>query len=235
MNSIVNNKEKSSIWNIQQKKRTQIVKDVCKTLESSYDISRLGNPTNPLDDLLFIIISSRTTPKLTIRVYNDIKNNFNSWDDLLETGNNKLQLMIKPAGLSKIKAEYIILTLKKIKKDFGTFNLDSLEKKSDKEIQAYLILLPGVSEKIAKCIMLYTMNKSVLPVDAHVYRISKKLGWTIKNRADQCHKELETLVPPNNRFTFHVNCIQHGRLICRPSNPRCNQCCISHFCLYFIT
>ena len=96
-----------------------------------------------------------------------------------------------------------------------------------------LITLPGVSDKVAKCVMMYTMGKQVLPVDAHVHRVTRRLGWTSRKRADQTHEELEALIRPEQRYNFHVNCIQHGRLICIPHTPICNICPVNQYCEYY--
>jgi endonuclease-3 len=82
-------------------------------------------------------------------------------------------------------------------------------------------------------VAMYTMGAKVLPVDAHVHRVATRLGWTARKRADQCHEELEFVVPPNWRYVFHVGCVLHGRSICRPKQPRCLKCCVNRYCEYF--
>ncbi len=98
---------------------------------------------------------------------------------------------------------------------------------SVEETGELLVSLPGVSEKVAKCIMMYTLNHRVLPVDVHVHRVVSRLGWTKRKRADQCHQELESLVPPRWRYAFHVGCVLHGRAVCRAQKPLCGNCSIA--------
>jgi endonuclease-3 len=117
--------------------------------------------------------------------------------------------------------------------DFGHCDLRRIRLWTEFEIQEYLIGLPGVSTKVAKCVMMYTLGCSVLPVDTHVHRIAFRLGWTEKRRPSQCHSELEALVPKDRRYAFHVDCIAHGRSVCRPSNPACNLCCIRRYCDFY--
>jgi DNA (cytosine-5)-methyltransferase 1 len=51
------------------------------------------------------------------------------------------------------------------------------------------------------------------------------------------HKRLQKLlvdlIPPNLRYSLHVNLIQHGRTICRSINPLCDQCDLRNFCAYY--
>ena len=97
---------------------------------------------------------------------------------------------------------------------------------------AYLTKLPGVSTKVAYCVMMYTMDRQVLPVNVHVHRICRRLGWLDKKRADQSHEVLAALVPPQRRFAFHVDCLMLGRQVCTPSKPKHSDCILREYCEY---
>jgi len=209
------------------------VQRVCEALESAYGRPRLGNPEDPLDDLIYVIVSNRTSPDSAQHTFSKVKESFASWDEIIRRPVAALRSLLKPAGLSKKKARQIRGALRQIRKDFGACNLSQLFGKSVGEVQEYLVALPGVSDKVARCVMMYTLGAEVLPVDVHVHRITRRLGWTAKKRADQCHEELDALVSPEQRYAFHVDCIVHGRTVCRPSNPACNRCCIKRYCAYF--
>jgi len=212
--------------------RAQVVRRVCETFAKNYGKPRLGNPRKPLEDLVYIIISNKTSTEMAISTYRNVRDTFPSWADVLSSHHSVLRSVLEPAGLSKVKSKQIRAAMRKIKNDFGSCSLDALKRRSEREIEQYLVSLPGVSEKVAKCVMMFTLNGDVLPVDAHVHRIATRLGWTARKRADQCHNELEALIPPKRRYAFHVDCIVHGRSICRPNQPRCGQCCISRYCEY---
>lgn len=221
------------IWRRTPRERGQVVRRVCEVFEKYYGTPRLGNPSDPINDLVYIIISTKTSPELLERTYQLVKQTYNTWDTLISSPIYRLQKILKSAGLSKIKAKQLRAALRKIKKDFGLISLEQLKGKNEEEIERYLVSLPGVSEKIAKCVMLFTLDAKVLPVDSHVHRISSRLGMTARKRADQSHQELEALIPPHRRLVFHVGCIIHGRNICRPSMPKCETCHIQNYCGYF--
>lgn len=180
-----------------------------------------------------IILSNRTLPKISQSVFKERKIAFPKWEDAIRARPAKMRRIIQRAGLSMIKTNQVRSALRKIRSDFGECSLDSLKYLSCAEAEDYLISLPGVSEKVAKCVLMYTMNCRVLPVDVHVYRISHRLGWTVRKRADQCHEELESLVRPEWRFAFHVDCIAHGRSCCKSQFPTCDRCCINKYCEYY--
>ena len=219
------------IWKTSKRSRIQTVGRVCRALEEEYGRPCLENPTDPIDDLVFIIVSNRTGPNVAAATYHRLKTEFPDWFDVL-AGISVLRGLLQPAGLSEVKSRQIVGLLSKIKVDFGEMNLSDLKRKSLPEIEGYLTSLPGVSKKVAKCVMMYTMGCRVLPVDIHVYRIAKRLGWTARKRADQCHEELEALVPPGFRYAFHVDCIAHGRTVCKSARPVCFACPIRRYCLH---
>lgn len=208
------------------------VRRICEILEATYGSPRLGNPQDPLDDMVYVILSNKTAPKVAAANYKRVKERFPTWDCLLASDAEVLRQVIEPGGLSTVKACQIRAALSKIVADFGSSTLNQLRIKSTDESEKYLCSLPGISKKVAKCVLMYTLGARVLPVDVHVYRITKRLGWATKNRADQCHEELEELIPPDCRYNFHVDCIMHGRAVCRPRQPLCDTCCIKRYCEY---
>jgi len=221
------------IWRKSSSIRTRTVRSVCRILSNTYGNPRFGNPSDPLDDLVYIILSNKTAPRTARSIYKRLRKRFPNWDDMLDAPISVLRSLLRPAGLSVIKSRYIRAALRSIKQRFGVCDLRTLQGLVPEAAQDYLIGLPGVSEKVAKCVMIYTLGAQVLPVDTHVHRVSGRLGWTARKRADQCHAELEALVPARLRRDFHVSCIAHGRKACRPLNPLCHECPISRYCAFF--
>lgn len=226
-------KKTGAIWCKPRSIRTQAVRRVCKILTRTYGTPRFGNPPDPLDDLIYIILSNKTNPATARRTYERIRKRFRKWGEILTVPIAVLRSLLKPAGLSVVKSRHIRAALRSIKERFGNCDLKPLKLFESEAAQNYLVSLPGASEKVAKCVMMYTLNLPVLPVDTHVHRIACRLGWTSRKRADQCHAELEALVPAALRRNFHVACIVHGRKVCRPRDPLCNYCCINRYCEYF--
>lgn len=222
--------KRALIWDLSPRVRARRVLQVCEILYRTNGNSRLGNPEDPLDDLVYVMLSNKTAPVVAGRTFSDLKSTFPRWEDVLQSEPGQLEGLLESAGLSGVRSRYINDSLMKLHEDFGRCDLSGLATETDETIQDYLVTLPGVSVKVAKCVMMYTFNRSVLPVDTHVHRICVRLGWTIRKRADQCHEELESLVPPGWRAPFHVACVLHGRTICRPNGPECERCPIMRHC-----
>lgn len=120
-------------------------------------------------------------------------------------------------------------------KHFGRPTLTPLKKMSDEECERFLTGLPGIGKKAARCVMLYSLDRQVFPVDAHCWRISGRLGWindkqNDTNITDSAMDHLQYIIPPALRFSLHVNMVSHGRKICSARAPRCRECVIAAFC-----
>ena len=221
-----------AIWKVAASRRRSVVAAVCLALQKEYGLPRHGNPNRPLDDLIFIVLTNRSSPVAAARVYRGLRREFPKWDDLLSAPAARLRELLRPLGLHVIRTRYLRSLLLQLQRDFGRCTLTPIRHWSSTDQAAYLQALSGVSEKVAKCVMMYTLEAKVLPVDTHVHRVARRLGWVNRRRADQCHGELEALVPAVKRYAFHVDCIAHGRAICRSQQPRCLSCVLRRWCDY---
>lgn len=226
-------KKTGAIWREPALKQARTIGRVCNILTRTYGAPRFGNPSDPLDDLIYITLSNKTSPATARRTYERIRKRFRKWEEVLAAPITVLRSLLKPAGLSVVKSLHIRAALRAIERRFGRCDLTPLRRWQPAEAERFLVGLPGVSKKVAKCVMMYTLGVPVLPVDSHVHRVAVRLGWTNRKRADQCHEELEALVSPNLRHNFHVCCIAHGRKLCRPTNPLCRQCGIRRDCAFY--
>jgi endonuclease III len=219
-----------TLWCRTPRLRNAVIRRVCNRLHKHYGEPRLGNPSDPLDDLIYIILSNRTSPTAATDTYHRLKVEFEHWSAVAIAPIRTLRRILLPLGLSTTRSQQIRSLLRQINHRFGSCDLNLIRSWPDDAVHEYLISLPGVSDKVAKCVMMYTLGREVLPVDVHVHRIASRLGWVSRRRADQCHPELEAIVPMALRFSFHVDCVAHGRAVCRPKFPRCRECVISDDC-----
>jgi len=119
--------------------------------------------------------------------------------------------------------------MKELKDKFGRPTLSPLKFFDDQEYESFLISLPGVGKKIARCIMLYSLNCKFFQVDTHCWRICKRLGWIRpKRRSRTCTPHemdaLQSRIPKDVRFSLHVNMISLGRHIYTYYDPKCSIC-----------
>jgi len=144
-----------------------------------------------------------------------------------------LERILAPGGLSRLKARQILGIVERLRSLYGRPTLAPLRAMSDAEAEAFLTALPVVGAKVAKCVLMYSQDRSVLPVDVHVHRVMTRLGLKTKRRPDTSQELIEQAVPPELRYRLHVNLVAHGRAVCLPRNPRCEACCLSRWCAYY--
>ena len=95
-----------------------------------------------------------------------------------------------------------------------------------------LLALPGVGRKTANVVMSVAWGQSVMAVDTHVFRVSRRLGLVSKKADTPLKVELELVrnIPSADIPRAHHWLILHGRYTCTARKPRCGQCGLSGVC-----
>jgi len=175
-----------------------------------------------------------TTSPSFERVYDRLKLTAPQWQTVRKMPLNRLRSLIADAGLSNQKAPRIKAILRRLLEDFGEVTLSRLAGWRTPRAEAYLKSLPGVDTKTAKCVLMYSLNRQVLPIDTHVWRVAIRLGiLSSATPRHLIHEELEKVVPARLRYGFHVNAIAHGRTLCRALVARCESCPLRRLCDFY--
>ncbi|MGH9895345.1 MAG: endonuclease III domain-containing protein [bacterium] len=184
-----------------------------------------------MDEVVFIILSQMTTHHSCNRVFERLKHAVPRWDNVLDMSVSELERLIHDAGLSNQKAPRISGILEKINVDFGSVTLEPLGRMSDATAERYLLGLPGVGVKSARCVLMYSLGRAVLPADTHVWRVARRLGLVADTVTyPRLHDVLHRIVRPADRYRFHVNAIPLGRKVCIAKRPRCSTCPLMWLC-----
>lgn len=206
---------------------------IVNSLDRLYHSPRLGNKHNPLDELFYILLSLRTTWWSFERVYLGFRRHFWPWKNLLTADTREIAFVLKEAGFSNVRAKTFKNIAKKLQADFGRVTLAPLKKMSKEEAKAYLLSLPGIGVKTARCVMMYSLGHDVLPVDTHTHRLARRIG-VIPNGTNPTavHRALDRVVPSGKAYALHTNFVAHGRAVCLDRSPKCEECAVFHVCDY---
>lgn len=209
--------------------------DVAAALKKRYHDFNHYNLKDPLDELLFIICSTKTGEASYRSTFRSLKETFPTHLRIAEAPAEYIARPIVSGGLSNQKAKAIRSLLDMVVEKFGEPTLEPLRMMSDKEAETFLLSLPGVGKKVARCVLMYSLGRKVFPVDTHCWRIARRLGWVRPTQKDKhCAPRdmdrLQSKIPPELRYSLHVNMISLGRVICTPRAPRCDECPISVLC-----
>lgn len=209
--------------------------DVAAVLVKLFHDFNHYNLKDTLDELLFIICSTKTEEASYRNSFRALKESFPTHLMIAEAPAEYIAHTIARGGLSNQKSKVIRNLLDAVVSRFGEPSLEPLRSMSDQEAEDFLLSLPGVGKKTARCVLMYSLARQVFPVDTHCWRIARRLGWvrpTQKDRhcAPRDMDRLQSRIPPELRYSLHVNMISLGREICTASVPKCEKCPLSALC-----
>ncbi|MCG2767046.1 MAG: endonuclease III [Anaerolineae bacterium] len=203
-----------------------------KRLVSEYGprLSR-AHTLDPLSELIFTILSQNTSDVNRDRAYETLRSRFPAWEQVRLASVEEIEDAIRIGGLAAIKAPRIKSILEHIHREQGTLSLDFLREMPVPEARKWLVSLKGVGHKTASCVLLFSLDRSALPVDTHVHRVTRRLGLVpMKSSAERTNILLEAMVPQELYYPFHVNIIAHGRQVCHAQRPKCYACVLEDLC-----
>jgi endonuclease-3 len=207
------------------------IEKVAKLLEKHQGVPELDGPDDPLDCLVRTILSQNTSDTNSGRAFLSLKSRFPEWEDVLEADEMEIAHAIRSGGLSRQKSKVIKDFLRWLRKSRGELSLDFLREMDDEEVISLLTQHRGIGLKTAYIVLAFALGRDAFPVDTHVLRISKRLGFVPQNvTADKAHRLLNPLIPKGKGFSFHVNLIRFGRTICTARNPKCHVCPLRELC-----
>jgi len=187
--------------------------------------------SDPLDGLIGTILSQNTTSANSRAAFAELKRRFPAWERCRDAPARAVISAIRSAGLAQIRGPRIQAILRRVGEERGRLSLDHLHAWPPRRGMAYLQSLPGVGPKTAACVLMFNCRKQVFPVDTHVARIARRLGWAPESAPPEAiQTRLEPRVPPRLRYALHVNLIAHGRACCHARKPACAVCPILAHC-----
>ena len=204
---------------------------VAERLAREYGKRRWVADEEPLDSLIGTILSQNTSDVNSGRTFESLKRRFQTWERVLLATPRRIAGAIRPGGLAGIKSRRIKAILSDIKKSHGRLDLGFLKEMPAGEGYDYLLSFKGVGPKTAACVLLFACRKPAFPVDTHILRIGKRLGWARpKESAEAFQDRMLGRIPRGWVYSLHINMIAHGRVVCRPRRPKCRECVLVKLC-----
>jgi len=97
-----------------------------------------------------------------------------------------------------------------------------------------LTSLAGIGRKSANVIIRESGGKAEgVIVDLHVIRVVPRLGITNEEKPDKIEQRLMDIVPQEQWNDAGMSFSFLGRELCRPTDPRCQDCLLNSVCQYY--
>ena len=160
---------------------------------------------DPFTMLVATILSARCTDARVNEIAPTLFKLADSPQAMVKLSVNAIQAVIRPCGLSTIKANNIWQLSRQLCESFDgkvPCNFKELEK------------LPGVGHKTASVVLGHVFHQATFPVDTHIQRLSIRWGLVQKTSVKHVEQQLKTIFPKTSWFKIHLQMIFYGREHC---------------------
>jgi endonuclease-3 len=182
---------------------------------------------NPFQLLVAVILSAQCTDKRVNATTPAIFAKYSNATQMAAATFDELFAIIKSISYPNNKTKHLIGMANMLLQQFNGIVPMAVEA---------LIQLPGVGRKTANVITSVIDQQPNMAVDTHVFRVSARLGLTIKATTPlAAEKQLIKHIPKQYVHKAHHWLILHGRYICAARSPKCSDCGLSNVCKFYNT
>ena len=179
------------------------------------------NFENPYQLLVAVILSAQCTDKRVNLTTPALFKAFPTPYDMAKASAEDIYEYIRSISYPNNKAKNLAAMARMLVEEFGGEVPSEIEE---------MMRLPGVGRKTANVIW----NKEVMPVDTHVFRVSARIGLSVRAKTPRATElQLEKHIPSHLLPKAHHWLILHGRYTCLARKPKCDKCGITEWCNYF--
>lgn len=180
---------------------------------------------DPYQLMVAVILSAQCTDKRVNLITPAFYERFPTVESLAGASPEDVLELISSCSYPNNKARHLINASKKIVSDFKGLLPEEVEQ---------LMTIPGIGRKTANVIAAVAFNKEALAVDTHVFRVSARIGLTVGARNPlETEQQLISHIPGELHSIAHHWLILHGRYVCQARKPKCTECGLKNFCLYY--
>ena len=176
---------------------------------------------NAFQLLIAVVLSAQATDKGVNKATAGLFETVKTPQQMVALGLEGLRAHVKTLNFFNNKAKNVMALAEKLVVEFDgevPLKREALES------------LPGVGRKTANVILNTLAGEHVIAVDTHVFRLTKRLGWSKGMTVEEVEEDLMRIVPEKYMQHAHHWLILHGRYICVARAPKCAVCPVSQWC-----
>ena len=178
--------------------------------------------SNTFELLCAVMISAQTTDKRVNMVTKELFRKYPTPEKMMNAPLLDVKEIIKSIGLANNKSKSLINLSKALVEDYNGEIPNTLEG---------LMTLPGVGRKTASVVLALGFHIPAMPVDTHLHRVAKRLGY-IKDGDDVlvAEEKYKKYIPKDEWIEAHHLFLLFGRYHCKAISPLCDECPLKEFC-----
>ena len=180
--------------------------------------------SSPFQLLVATILSAQCTDERVNLITPELFRSYPSPESMAGAPLSDVERLVQSAGFFRVKAKNIVGAAQQIV-ERGSRVLESMDD---------LVTLPGVGRKTANVVLSVGFGLPGLPVDTHVSRLSKRLGFTKNDDPERIERDLLEFIAPKETGSVSLRLILHGRKVCVARKPKCDQCGLAKWCPSFL-
>ncbi len=173
------------------------------------------NFSNPFETLIATILSAQCTDRRVNQVTARLFPEYPNAKTMAALEPEQLEPMIRECGLYHNKAKNIVAACRALVERYDGQVPDN---------RAELMALPGVGQKTGGVVLMAAFGDPQLPVDTHVFRVSRRIGLADADTPKKVEMQLRAVVPRDEWIFAHHLLIWHGRRVCHAQRPNCDGC-----------
>lgn len=177
--------------------------------------------TNLYQLFVSVLLSAQCTDKRVNLITPEFFRAYPDFTTLALGHTEEVESFIRSCGLFRAKARNLVASARQIQDRF-----QGELPRHRKDLES----LPGIGRKSASVILIAGMDTPAFPVDTHVGRLSRRLGWSRSQDPAQIERDVISLFPERDWNELHHALILHGRRLCGARRPKCEECALASLC-----
>ena len=204
--------------------RKQLVALAIDALKKEYPVPKCALEYRmPFELLVAVVLSAQCTDKRVNMVLPGLFQRFPGVEAFAKAPVEEIEEAIQTCGLYRSKAANLSKTAKALVEKYDGIVPSSFEE---------LVSLPGIGRKTANCVLGVAFGiASGFVVDAHVLRLSQRIGFSDETTPEKVEDDLNRLTPREEWIDLSHRLIYLGRQYCAARSPQCETCPLASFCL----
>ncbi|CDZ79961.1 Endonuclease III [Candidatus Rubidus massiliensis] len=189
---------------------------IIKTLDDFFPEPEIPlSHTSPFTLLIAVLLSAQCTDLRVNMITPLLFAKANTPFAMAKLSIEEIQEIIRPCGLSNMKAKAIHQLSKLLLEEYEGLVPSSFEA---------LEQLPGVGHKTASVVMTQAFQKPAFPVDTHIHRCALRWGLSDGRNVKKTEQDLKQIFPEDSWGKIHLQIIYFARKFCPAKKHIISQC-----------